>query len=159
MLSEPGQGTTVEICFPRVDLSEKQASPESGPVATRSRGETVLVVDDNRQVLDVTSRMLAQEGYRVLVASGLDEARRVAATEGPVHLLLSDVVMPEGGGRDVADAVSASNRAVKILFMSGHTDDTVLRARVHDRDVALLHKPFSQAALEQRVRQVLDAAI
>ncbi len=159
VLSEPGQGTTVEIYFPRVDLSEKRVSPESGPVVTRSRGETVLVVDDNRQVLDVTSRMLLQEGYRVLVASGLDEARLVAATAGPVHLLLSDIVMPEGGGRDVADAVTASNRAVKILFMSGHTDDEVLRARVHDRDVAFLHKPFSQAALAQRVRQVLDSAI
>lgn len=96
-------------------------------------------------------------GYTVLEASRGGEAMRLAEEyEGPIHLLLSDVVMPEMGGRDLAECLSASRPEMRVLFMSGYTEDAVLRHGIQVEAVAFLHKPFTPVTLVDKVRALLD---
>ena len=154
--SEPGRGATFEIYLPRVESADQPWQPSSEAGSARARGEAVLLVEDNDQVRAVATRTLRELGYRVFGAAGLDEARRIAATEGPIHLLLTDVVMPGGSGRDVSIAVTAAHPAVKVLYMSGFTDDAIVHRGVLEPGTAFLHKPFTPNSLGRKVREVLD---
>ena len=131
------------------------AAPRPAPSSARGEGETILLVEDNDLLRGAVGRTLRKLGYRVFEAAGLDEARRIAATEGPIHLLLTDVVMPGGSGRDVSTAVAAVHPAVKVLYTSGFTDDAIVHRGVLDPGVAFIPKPFTVEALGRRVREVL----
>jgi PAS domain S-box-containing protein len=156
--SEPDKGTTFEICLPRhvtVKTGPAQAEPLSVPVA-RGR-ETILVVEDEPAILDMTKTMLERLGYTVLTASTAREAIRLAdAHVGVIHLLMTDVVMPEMNGRDLAKSLLTSYPALKRLFMSGHTADVIARHGVLEEGVHFIQKPFSKKDLAAMVREVLE---
>ena len=154
--SELGRGTRFQICLPQV--AEAAVTDRSGPtVVSRSGTETILLVEDNAGLRKLATRVLAPAGYTVLGAASGEEALRVLERqEGPVHLLLSDVVMPGMSGRDLAEQLAQTRPEMKVLFMSGYTDDTVVQHGVLNAQVAFLSKPFTAAALLRKVREVLD---
>jgi PAS domain S-box-containing protein len=154
--SELGKGTTFEIYLPRVD--EPLTSMLTPSVESASGGrETVLLVEDDEQVRALCRAILRRNGYAVLMASNAGEAFLIAEQHaGPIHLLLTDVVMPRMSGRQLAERLASSRPEMKVLFMSGYTDDTVVRQGVFDAEMALLQKPITPDALARRVRAVLD---
>ena len=155
--SEPGQGTTFKIYLPLAAPDQQLWRPTISSDAARPRGdETILLVEDNESVRALAARALRNLGYRVLEADGLEEAKQTAASEETIHLLLTDVVMPGGSGRDVSAAVRASHSAAKVLYMSGYTDNAIVHHGVLDSSVAFLQKPFTPDSLGRRVREVLD---
>ena len=158
--TEPGLGSCFKIYLPRVvggpatgpDARETGAAPRSQP------GETVLVVEDERGVRRLVARMLTRIGYQVLVArDGLDAETVANDHDGPIHLLLTDVVMPGLGGKQVADRLAATHPDMRVLYMSGYTDDTIVDHGVLDPGTQFIQKPFSGAAVARRVREVLDS--
>jgi two-component system, cell cycle sensor histidine kinase and response regulator CckA len=154
--SELGKGSRFEIYLPRVDepLTPMRA-PSVGPTA--GGPETVLLVEDDEQVRALCRAILRRNGYEVLMASNAGEAFLIAEQHaGPIHLLLTDVVMPRMNGRQLAERLASSRPDMKVLFMTGYTDDTVVRQGVFDSDMALLQKPITPEALARRVRAVLD---
>jgi two-component system, cell cycle sensor histidine kinase and response regulator CckA len=154
--SSPGLGTVFNIYLPRVDAVPV---PEFA-VAMREEAkgtETVLLVEDVPAVRDVVHRVLAGNGYTVLDAvDGPSALARAASHRGPLHLLLTDVVLPGLSGRELADKLKPSRPELKVLFTSGYTDDSVTRRGVFGRDAAFMQKPFTPETLARRVREVLD---
>jgi len=120
--------------------------------------ETILVAEDEDGVRSLTREVLEKYGYTVLEAANGEEALKVAeAHEGPLDLLLSDVVMPRMGGPELAQALLAKRPSVKVLYMSGYTDHPMVRRGVVNAGVAFLQKPFTPTVLVTRVREVLEA--
>ena len=156
--SEPDHGTVFKIYLPRVD---EPASTGDAATAAQTRGtETVLVVEDVPAVRAVTREMLKRYGYNVLEAADGPTALQLAAAYAePIHLLLTDVVMPEMNGRDLADRIQAARPATRVLFMSGYTDDAVVRHGILQDGIAYLQKPFTPASLATKVREVLGACV
>ncbi|MGH7230704.1 MAG: ATP-binding protein, partial [Nitrospiraceae bacterium] len=156
--SEPGEGTTITIYLPRVE--EPTAIPEAGlpaagtaPVGT----ETLLVVEDEPAIRALVRDTLCQQGYTVLEARhGLEALMAGARYLGQIHLLITDVVMPQMSGSDVAKRLVAERPHLKVLYMSGYTDDAIVHHGASD-GTAFLQKPFTPDALVQKVREVLDA--
>jgi PAS domain S-box-containing protein len=150
------QGTTFSIYLPR--LEEAAAGPAERAEPARARGgETVLLVEDEDMVRGLARRILALHGYAVLEARHGVEGLEVAARHaGPIHLLLTDVVMPQMGGRQLADRLQSLRPALRVLFMSGYADDAVVRHGVYQAEADLLSKPFSPDVLARKVREVLD---
>ncbi len=119
--------------------------------------ETILLAEDETVLLKLTGHVLRSYGYTVLEAARGHEAIRISAQhQGPIHLLISDVVMPELGGPQLALRIASLRPGIKTLFLSGYTDDTVVRHGVLHAEVAFLQKPFSPTMLAQKVREVLD---
>jgi PAS domain S-box-containing protein len=158
LYSEPGRGTTFKIYLPRVEQRAEEAEPGPVRAAEPAAGdETVLVVEDDRAVREVVAETLAQRGYRVLRAPDGQTALELArGLQDPVHLLLTDIVMPGMTGRELAQALSSEHSQVKVLYMSGYTDDAVVRHGVLEHGVPYLQKPFTPDALALKVREVLD---
>ena len=156
--SEPDHGTVFKIYLPRVD---EPASTGDAATAAQTRGtETVLVVEDVPAVRAVTREMLKRYGYNVLEAADGPTALQLAAAYAePIHLLLTDVVMPEMNGRDLADRIQAARPATRVLFMSGYTDDAVVRHGILQDGIAYLQKPFTPGSLATKVREVLGAYV
>ena len=153
--SELGKGTTFKIYLPVV-VGTAEATEALGNKASGS--ETVLLVEDELKVRSLARRMLESEGYKVLEASGGMEALLVASQhKGPIHMLLTDVVMPVMTGRELAQRLAKLRPQMKILYMSGYTDDTIMRHGVTEAGVAFLQKPFAPEVLARKVRVVLDA--
>jgi len=159
--TELGQGTTFEVYLPRSERAEHSPLPlGSTRPAKVGRGETVLVVEDEVNVLQVTKRTLEQAGYRVLTASSLVQALAVTrATTGPIDLLLTDLVLPDGGGGDVAERISEMRPEIRVLFVSGYTDDPALRRGISESELEFLGKPYAPDRLVARVREVLDRPV
>jgi CheY-like chemotaxis protein len=156
--SELGQGTTFKIYLPATDAPVAVTPSVPQPVSRASTGETVLVAEDQDDVRDLTKRVLEREGYVVLAAaSGGDALELAAHYAGPIHLLLTDVVMPGLSGREVAERLSAARPGVCVLFMSGYTDNVIAQRGVLDPGIAFLSKPFTPETLAAKVRDVLDA--
>jgi len=156
--SELGHGTTFKMYLPRVD---EPVDPLPVRVAARStRGsETVLVVEDEPGLRALTRRVLEKHGYTVLEAATADAAAALAGDyPGPIHLLLADVVLPGGSGRALADALLSQRADVRVLFMSGYTEDAIVHRGVLAANTPFLHKPFSADTLTAKVREVLDAS-
>ncbi len=162
--STPGRGTTFDAVWlvaaaPAGGRDSDGSGPRpslrpSGPGAGR---ETVLVVDDEDSVRGLMSTSLSRLGYQVLSASDGAEALDVAvAHTGPIHLVVTDCVMPRLSGRELAQSVRDIRPGTKLLFVSGHTDDTALLAAIAEERVAFLPKPFTPGTLSARVREVLD---
>ncbi len=156
--SELGRGTTFNVYLPRVE-GPNVAIPSDRSVSGSGVGnETVLLVDDDDQVRSVAASVLRKSGYMVLEASNGGEALLVCEQHTTrIHLLLTDVVLPRMNGRQLAERIVTVRAAIKVLFMSGYTDGTVLRHGILESGVAYLQKPLTPDALARKVRETLDA--
>jgi CheY-like chemotaxis protein len=157
--SEPGQGSTFKIYLPRLvtDENTEKDMPEKKPAAGGT--ETILLVEDEPSILRMTRMMLERKGYTVLTATTATEAMEKAKNHSiSIDLLMTDVVMPEMNGRDLAVKLMELYPNIKLLFMSGYTADVIARQGVLDDGVAFIQKPFSMAGMTAKVRKVLDKA-
>jgi PAS domain S-box-containing protein len=155
--SELGQGTTFKIYLPAVDAPAEDLSTAAAFARDLSGSETVLVVEDDEQLLHLAQRALEARGYTVLAAdrgaAALEASRRHS---GPIHVLLTDVTIPDMDGRALAEALRAERPGMRLLYMSGYADQAIVHHGVLDADVAYLPKPFTTEAIARRVREVLD---
>jgi two-component system cell cycle sensor histidine kinase/response regulator CckA len=157
--SEAGQGTIFKIYLPASQMRAK--SPVAAKTWPVSRGghETILLVEDEEMVRDLVRTVLQSAGYTILEAGNGGEALSLAGQhQGTIDLLVTDLVMPEMSGRELAERLKALRPGIKVLFMSGYTDDVVVRHGLLAADVEFLPKPFSPGALASKVRKVLDQA-
>jgi PAS domain S-box-containing protein len=159
--SEPGQGAAFKIYLPRVDGPKEAADLTPPPPSVLGRGsETILLVEDEEVVRQVVRRMLERHGYTVLEAARGGEALILSEQHpGPIHLILTDVVMPGMSGRQTVDAVKARRPEIKALYMSGHTENAIVHHGVLEEGIAFIHKPFKHEALVAKVRGVLEAPL
>jgi two-component system cell cycle sensor histidine kinase/response regulator CckA len=157
--SEIGKGTTFKVFLPRVD-ADVDAIQSSTPPATTHGTETILLVDDDEAVRLVARAILRKSGYRVIEASNAGEALLHAEGHpGPIHLLVTDVVMPQMSGPTLAQRLAASQPAMKVLCMSGYTDDSIVRHGIIEGRIAFLQKPVTPQGLARKVRAVLDGKV
>jgi two-component system cell cycle sensor histidine kinase/response regulator CckA len=155
--SEVGKGTTFKIYLPRVDEAIEVVQLSKTPTTLRG-SETILLVEDDDQVRVVARGILARSGYRVIEARNAGEALLHSEGDaGIIHLLLSDVVMPQLSGPELAKRLAKARPDMKVLCMSGYTDDSIVRHGVLAADIAYLQKPITPQALTTKVREVLDA--
>jgi len=154
--SEPGQGTTIKIYLPC--HAAKAAETKEPKTQAAARGhETILLAEDEPAILKMTTRMLEQIGYKVLAAGTPGEAIALAREHaGEIHLLMTDVVMPEMNGRDLAKNLLSLYPGLKRLFMSGYTANVIAHHGVLDEGVHFIQKPFSKSDLTVKVREVLE---
>ena len=157
--SEPRHGATFKIYIPRVDEASEAAETMPQPVALPQGTETILLVEDEPQVRALVRVTLEQHGYTVLEARHGVEALVIAAQHaGPIHLLATDVVMPQMSGPQIAKQLTLGRPDMKVLYMSGYAENAVVHHGVLDHGAAFLHKPFSLEILASKVREVLDAS-
>ncbi len=157
--SAPGQGAAFAVCFPSVASPAETGAPPDPAVSAEGGTETILVVDDNPVILELAQRILQGQGYAVLTAESAEEAVQVAgASAAPIDLLLTDVIMPGNNGRALADYVAEAWPDVKLLYMSGYTDDELVHQGVSAGRQDLLAKPFTPQELLARIRERLKAA-
>lgn len=155
--SAPKHGSSFSIYLPEVRSAGVPGPPPGASPEVPSGSETILLVEDQNEVRVLARRMLQKRGYQVLEAShGAEAVRMVEAHPGTIHLLISDVVMPGMGGRQTAEKIVALRPQIKVLFMSGYTDDAVMRHGIHSAETNFLHKPFTGEALHRKVRKILD---
>src|SRR5690349_911101 len=155
--SEPGRGTTFQIYLPaETDSAPAASEGADGTDATAAGSETILLVEDEVPVRALARRVLEQSGYRVLeAADGLEGARVADAFTGDIDLLLTDVVMPNLGGRGLVERLRAKRPRMAVLFISGYPDGEVDRGSLTSGGATYLEKPFSPSVLRETVRQVL----
>ena len=155
--SEPGQGSAFKIYLPRVT---EKATPSfvSGLNKTLPHGlETILLVEDELIVRELATRVLRQQGYNVLdVADGREALQTARGFDGEIHLLLTDVIMPQLNGQALAKQLKSMRPRIKVLFTSGYTHNSISRRGMVEADQLFIQKPFSPAELTQKVRAVLD---
>jgi len=155
--SDVGRGTTFTIYLPRVEDAVEPVGGGAAPDGSPRGEETILLVEDEGDVRELAREILEKSGYAVLEAANGPDALRIAARhEGVIHLLLTDVVMPQMSGRELARRLVRKRPEVRVLYTSGYIDENMIRRSVVDEDTALLKKPFSSDALVRRVREVLD---
>jgi two-component system, cell cycle sensor histidine kinase and response regulator CckA len=155
--STVGEGTTFRVYLPRVDAPPERDRSRHPP-ARMHGSETILLVEDEDQVRRSVRSILSRNGYNVIESRDAGEALIVADTlDGPIHLLLTDVVMPRTSGPELAQRLAATRPAMRVLFMSGYTDDKLFRLGVREDAVAYLQKPLTTESLTKKVREVLDA--
>lgn len=156
--SEPGLGTTFRVCLPYNDSSAvTKERQRSGSVPSVGGSETILLVEDEPHVRLLARRILAESGYSVLEAGSGHEAL-IAATlhDGPIHLLISDVVLPGMNGPDIADQLHQARPSMKVLYMSGYTPDALLHHRITEAGTPFIEKPFTRIGIAAAVRAALD---
>ena len=154
--SEPGKGSTFKVYLPRVDEVPEAVAAQAAPRPQRGT-ETILVVEDEEAVRELIQTVLTEKGYDVIPSLDPKHAEQIAAKfAGEIHLLLTDVVMPGTSGRELAARISARRRDIRVLFMSGYTDNVITSGGMLEEGLAFLQKPFSPAALVQKVREVLS---
>jgi two-component system, cell cycle sensor histidine kinase and response regulator CckA len=159
LYSEPGKGTTFKIFFPEIvgTVAADASSPSALPAVGGT--ETVLLVEDEELMRHLARNILRRGGYTVLEAGNAGEALLICEQFGAkIDLLLTDVVMPHMGGREIAERLRQLRPALKVLYMSGYTDNTITHHGVLDSGIHFLQKPITQGALTAKVREVLDAA-
>ena len=155
---EPGRGSTFTVFLPVASGEREADAPVATAEAVRGGSETLLVVEDEPAMLEVTRDVLADLGYRVLATASPGEALSIAATEGDrVDLLVTDLVMPEMNGRELAALLQARHPRLRCLFVSGYTADIVAQRGIVAPGVHLLSKPFTASELAERVRNLLDS--
>jgi PAS domain S-box-containing protein len=153
--SEVGVGTSFKVYLPRVN-GRPAPEPKEAGAATEKGSETVLLVEDQAAVRSFTSAALKRQGYRVIEASGGEEAIAAAGRHpGRIHLLLTDVVLPGMNGKELSERLKVSRPELKVLFISGYTADVIAHRGVLDHGLSFLHKPYSPAELAAKVRQLL----
>jgi len=155
--SEPGHGTTFKIYLPQVEAPLEGRAVGAAPGDLPRGTETILLVEDAAAVRAVTRQVLERQGYTVLEAAhGAAALQTAAGHPGPIHLLLTDVVMPVLSGRQLADQLARLRPDAKVLYASGYTDDAVVRHGVLEAGISYLQKPFTADSLARKVREVLD---
>jgi two-component system, cell cycle sensor histidine kinase and response regulator CckA len=155
--SEVNRGTTFKVYFPAIDFSTESGRAATPAPMVRGGTETVLLLEDDAAVRVFAGAALRAKGYTVLEAAGASDAIRLAQGHpGAIDLLVTDVVMPEMGGREAAERMKALRPSLKVLYVSGYTDDAVIRHGVLAAEMAFLQKPFAASALTGKVREVLD---
>lgn len=157
--SNPGQGTVFRIYLTRVEEQVESSQPGEYPGASLRGHETVLLVEDEDEVRNLASRVLLQSGYTLLEARNGEEALLMCELhEGSIHLLVTDVVMPGMNGRELSERLVPLQPQVKVIYISGYTDDVVVHHGVSETNSAFLQKPFEPEVLARKVREVLDAS-
>ena len=154
--SEPGHGTTFKIYLPRVEESVEEQSEAIARTIAKGN-ETILLVEDEETVLDLCKAVLQKFGYKILAARAPDHAIAMAERyEGSIHLLITDVVMPEMNGKDLRARIEKLRPHIKVIFMSGYTGNSIVHRGILEKYVHFLQKPFSVDSLAGKVREVLD---
>ncbi|MDP6460707.1 MAG: response regulator, partial [Gemmatimonadota bacterium] len=158
--SHPGEGTRVRVFLPWVDGAVEPVATRLGAEeGTGGISETVLLVEDEEAVRSLVRSVLARSGYRVLAAASAEEGLQICGEHGgPIHLLLTDVVMPGQSGPEMAKALADLRPETRVLYMSGYTEERLGRSGAGGQGTAFLRKPFTPAELTLTVRRVLDAA-
>jgi CheY-like chemotaxis protein len=156
--SEPGRGTSFKIYLPRIEETAVPAGRDgkSDMRAPQRGSETILLVEDEKGVRELAREYLTSSGYTVIEAENGHTALELASMHvGPIHLLLSDVVMPGISGRELAERVSQIRPGIKIVYMSGYTDQAVVHHGILENDAVLLQKPFTLMTLAAKLREIL----
>ena len=156
--TEPARGTTFDIYLPRYTGPEEAQPGAEVPVVPipTARHEVVLLVEDEPAVLRMVTAALTSLGYRVLAAASPGDALRLATMHSePIHVMLTDVVMPQMNGRDLADRVKAAHPELTCVFMSGYTADVIAHRGVLDDGIFFIQKPFATAALSAKLREAV----
>jgi nitrogen-specific signal transduction histidine kinase len=155
--SEVGKGSSFKIYLPFIREKASSGSSLPGSSKVPLGTETILLAEDEDAVRTITKHALAMFGYTVLEArNGIEAIRLCQQHQGPIHVIVSDVVMPELGGRQLVEMITSLKPDIKVLFLSGYTDDAVVRHGVLEAETAFLQKPFTPGALARKVREVLD---
>jgi two-component system, cell cycle sensor histidine kinase and response regulator CckA len=158
--SEPGKGTSTRIYLPRANGVELRAPPETATKSPSSNGETVLLVEDDDTVRALTRRVLSRQGYRVIEARNGIEALSIAEpADQIIDIVISDIVMPELGGRQLVEQLRRLRPGLPVLLMSGYTDDAIARQGITESGEPFLAKPFTTDALARKVRSLLDSGL
>jgi PAS domain S-box-containing protein len=156
--SEPGQGTTFKVYLPRFDEVAEASSGKRVKTIVQKGSETILLVEDDEAVRELTEMVLKQYGYNVLVAEDPGHAQKLSDTPGlDIQLVLTDVVMPTMSGRELVRKLTNKHPHLRVLYMSGYTDNVITSGGVLEPGLAFLQKPFTPASLAGKVREVLDA--
>ena len=155
--SEPGKGSTFKLYLPRVAEGLEESAPQPAQLEDKRGTETILLVEDEEAVRDLIVTILSHRGYAVVVARHPEHAEEIA-TKFPreIHLLLTDVVMPGTSGRELAARIGARRPGIRVLYMSGYTENVITSGGMLEKGLAFLQKPFSPAVLSQKVREVLS---
>jgi PAS domain S-box-containing protein len=153
--SEVGHGTTFKVYFPRVDGALEDEGTTAPAVAAPPSARTVLVIDDAESIRELTRRLLERQGYTVYVAATGDEAVALFNTHGSIDLLLTDVVMPGASGPELTAQLVESRPGLKVIYMSGYTEEAIVHHGVLNPGVAFLQKPFGSERLASKLREVL----
>jgi two-component system cell cycle sensor histidine kinase/response regulator CckA len=160
LYSEPSQGTTFKVFLPRVDDAVEGRDSGSLSRIVPQGSETILLVEDEVQVRNILTDMLKSQGYNLLVASNGPEALDIASTRnGTIHLMITDVVMPQMSGRELAEVMAGLRPETRILYMSGYTDDAIVHHRLLDEGLNFIQKPFDTVTVARKVRTVLDSPV
>ncbi len=155
--SEPGRGATFKVYLPRVELAGEPVAAPQPPARALGGTETILLAEDEPAVRNLARRVLEKHGYTLLLAATGRDGVRLAEQHGsPIDLLVTDVVMPEMGGRELAQRLTTWQPSLKVLYLSGYTDDAIVHHGVLDAGVAFLQKPFKPDELVRKIREVLD---
>jgi len=156
--SESGLGTTFKIYLPRVEEAVKTYKPKVVPTVSPGGSETILLVEDEEAVRAIVSKILQNKGYTVLEAHHGHEALQICKDhQGPIHLMVTDVVMPHMSGRELAERLTSLRPELRVLYMSGYPDKAIAHHGVLEAGTSFLQKPFTLSALECTVRDLLDA--
>jgi len=154
--SEPGRGTTFHVYFPTVELEERAITPRRNAAILPIASGTILLAEDDHALRVLSERVLLSAGYTVLSARSGSHALEIAREHvGPIDLAISDVVMPELSGPDFVHELKRARPDVRVLFVSGYTDDEVVKRGVLAGETAFLQKPFAPAQLLEKIREVV----
>jgi CheY-like chemotaxis protein len=154
--SELGRGSSFKVYFPQVARGAILDAPTISPQSASGK-ETVLVVEDSDALRELTRRLLSTLGYTVLIAANADDAVRLFEENPAIDVLLTDVVMPGSSGPDVSRHLGKLRPGLKVIYMSGYTDEAIVQHGVLQPGIAFLHKPFTSEALGRKIREALDA--
>jgi CheY-like chemotaxis protein len=155
--SQVGKGATFQIYLPRIQEPTRSLGKQTN-VQVPSGSETILLVEDEEIVRTLARRILLHCGYKVLDARDGDEAISICEQHpGAIHLLITDIVMPQMSGRELAERLMSMRPGLRVLYVSGHTDDAIVRYGVERSELSFLQKPFTLHSLSQKVHQVLGA--
>jgi PAS domain S-box-containing protein len=155
--SEVGHGTTFKVYLPMVQAPAEKKAPEKPASGHEPGSETILFVEDEQSVRELVTEYLAARGYQVLdAADGMQALEIAAAHKGKIQLLITDVVMPRLSGRELASRLAATRPDLKVLYISGYTDDSIFRHGVLQGGMAFLQKPFNLKALATKIREILE---
>jgi CheY-like chemotaxis protein len=154
--TEVGRGTSVKVYLPRAEAAEMAAEPPPRVARPQAGTQTVLVVEDEKGLRELTKRLLERQGYTVLLAANADDALQLFDRNASIDLILTDVVLPGASGPELISKLAGRGPAPKVIYMSGYTEDAIVQHGVLKAGIAFLHKPFTSETLGRKIREVLD---